>query len=229
MRNAANAASSGSGGLGLMMQPTERSRKMATKAKAPAVDETVVLPPILKKTIQVRVVGDTPLIVHRWSKKAREEILAKQMKKAKPAKAAKDPEGDYRESLYQLPDGSYGFPATAFKNAAVTACTSLDDKKNMPKTKARQIMHIVADDADMVRINGTPRMREDMVRLNGTTADIRYRGEFPEWSADLTIVFNANVVSEAQVLNILNLAGFGVGVGEWRPERNGQFGRFHVE
>jgi hypothetical protein len=39
---------------------------------------------------------------------------------------------------------------------------------------------------------------------------------------------NANVMSAEQILNLFSTAGFAVGVGEWRPERDGQFGRFHV-
>jgi hypothetical protein len=40
--------------------------------------------------------------------------------------------------------------------------------------------------------------------------------------------FNANVLSAAQIVNLFNTAGFGVGIGEWRPEKDGQFGMFHV-
>lgn len=67
-----------------------------------------------------------------------------------------------------------------------------------------------------------------MVRIALGTADIRYRGEFREWSADLAIRFNASVLSAEQITNLFNMAGFGVGVGEWRPERSGSFGMFHV-
>ena len=31
------------------------------------------------------------------------------------------------------------------------------------------------------------------------------------------------------IINLLNRAGFGVGIGEWRPEKDGQFGRFRVK
>lgn len=61
------------------------------------------------------------------------------------------------------------------------------------------------------------------------TADIRYRGEFPEWSTEITLRYNANVLSPEQVANLFNVAGFAVGVGEWRPQRDGSFGMFHVE
>jgi hypothetical protein len=31
-----------------------------------------------------------------------------------------------------------------------------------------------------------------------------------------------------QIINLMNLAGFAVGIGEWRVERNGSFGMYEV-
>jgi hypothetical protein len=186
----------------------------------------VELPPLNLQRIDVTLIGDTPLIMHKWSEKAKKEMLAKQMKKAKLGKEAKDPERDFRESIYVIGEGKaqyYGFPVIAFKAAAVTACTSIG---GITKVQARQAFHI---DGEYARIEGSePRMREDMVRVGMGTADIRYRGEFFPWFTTLTISHNANVMSAEQILNMLNTAGFGVGVGEWRPEKDGQYGRFHV-
>jgi hypothetical protein len=184
---------------------------------------TVTLPPLKIETVQVTLVGDTPLIVHRWSEKAKKQMLDKQMKKATAGKEAKDPERDFRESLYVLEDGSYGFPIIGFKAAAVTACTSIG---SMTKVAARQAFHVDGEYA--VIEGGEPVMREDMVRIAMGTADIRYRGEFKDWWTTITVKYNGNVMSAEQILNLMQTAGFAVGVGEWRPEKDGQFGRFHV-
>jgi len=189
-----------------------------------AATETVVtLPPLKIETMAVTLIGDTPLIVHRWSEKAKKQMLDKQMKKASHGKEAKDPEKDFRESLYVLPDGGYGFPIIGFKAAAVTACTSIG---GLTKVAARQAFHVEGEYA--VIEGGEPTMREDMVRVGMGTADIRYRGEFRNWWTTITVKFNGNVMSAEQILNLFSTAGFAVGVGEWRPERDGQFGRFHV-
>ena len=194
---------------------------MATKKVA--AETQIVLPALDIKTIRLRLVGDSPLICHAWSEKAKREMLDKQMKKAKQAKEAKDPERDYRDSLYPMADGSgYGFPAVAFKNAAVDACSHI---AGVTKVEARGAFHIVGD---MVRIEGEPTMREDMVRVGMGTADIRYRGEFRTWAVDLTIRFNANVMSPEQIANLFNTSGFAIGVGEWRPQKDGSFGMYHV-
>ncbi|MBO9108724.1 hypothetical protein J5288_08415 [Agrobacterium sp. S2/73] len=199
----------------------------------------IELPKLDIRLMEVAVVGDSPLIVHAWSEKAKREMLDKQMKKAKSAKEAKDPVSDFEAAMYRLADGGYGFPSVAFKNAAVTAGTSV---AGLTKIQARQAFHILGEDADiqgafegsksrvnLVRIEGgKPSMREDMVRVGMGTADLRYRPEFSEWHAKLLVRYNANVLSESQILNLLNVAGFAVGVGEWRPEKDGQYGCFHV-
>jgi len=199
----------------------------------------IELPELKIGLMEVTLIGDSPLIVHAWSQKAKLEMLGKQMKKAKGAKAAKDPQADFEASMYRMPDGGYGFPSVAFKNAAVTAGTSV---AGLTKIAARQAFHILGEDADidgafdgsksrvnLVRIDSeAPAMREDMVRVGMGTADLRYRPEFTKWKARILVRYNQGVLSESQILNLLNVAGFAVGVGEWRPEKDGQYGMFHV-
>lgn len=188
-----------------------------------ASETTVTLPPLRIETIRVTLIGDTPLIVHRWSEKAKKQMLDKQMKKASAGKEAKNPEQDFKDSLYVLPDGLFGFPIIGFKAAAVTACTSIG---GITKVAARQAFHV---EGEWAVIEGDePTMREDMVRVGMGTADIRYRGEFKSWWTTITVKHNANVMSAEQILNLFSTAGFAVGVGEWRPEKDGQYGRFHV-
>jgi len=182
---------------------------------------TIELPPLNIQTITFMLVGDSPLIVHAWSEKAKRQMLDKQMKKAAKAREAKDPEADYEACFYRTESGAYGFPAIGVKAAMVSACRFVDAKMTM----ARGAFHI---DAEMLEVIGEPRPREDMVRVGMGTADIRYRPEFPEWRIPATIKFNAAVMSAEQIANLLNTAGFGVGIGEWRPEKNGSYGRFHV-
>lgn len=145
------------------------------------------------------------------------------MKVAKKGREAKDPQRDFEDSIYHHPDGGYGFPSVAFKNAAVSACRFTDGTK---MTVARGAFHV---EGEFVKIEGAePSPREDMVRVGMGTADIRYRAEFKGWKANVRLSYNKHALSSAQIVNLFNLAGFGVGIGEWRPEKDGQFGRFHV-
>ena len=208
---------------------------MAAKPKAAAAPTTIELPPLNIQRIEVPVIGDGGLICHAWSKKAREQMLGKQMKKASVGRAAKDPWFDFCESLYWLGGmpaapteadvvgGAFGFPSIAFKAAAITAVTTIGA---LTKVAARQAFHVAGEFVPI--IGPPPSMREDMVRVGMGAADIRFRGEFKPWGAILPIEFNANVLSAEQVVNLIHAGGFGVGVGDWRPEKDGVSGRFHV-
>lgn len=209
--------------------------------------EIIEIRPIQIRKATIHIVGDTPLIMHAWSEKAKREMLEKQMKVTKTkAKDAKNPVEDFIRSMYWLTlmptdmteDGfhaaidngaRFGFPVTAFKQAAISAAYRMGWAKD--KMSMRGAFFIDGDENQMLEIKSdAPIMREDMVKVGMGTADIRYRGEFRNWSANINISFNENgQYSLEQIINIINAGGYVCGVGEWRPERDGQYGMFHVE
>lgn len=123
----------------------------------------------------------------------------------------------------------FGFPVTAFKQAAISAAYRMGWAKD--KMSLRGVFFIDTDYGDMAEIiSDSPTIREDMVKIGMGTADIRYRGEFNHWHTTIRLKYNANgQYSLENILNILNAGGMVCGVGEWRPERDGQFGMFHVK
>lgn len=186
--------------------------------------EIISLPDLKKRNVVVQVVGTSPLITHPFGKKALAMIEGKQQGKAKSSKHdIRDPEQEYQDSLYIREDGSYGFPAIGFKGAVVTAANDA----GIQKVLARRAFHVVG--GELVKIEGAPTMRIDRVTIGMGTTDIRYRAEFKEWSADIPITFNEGVISLEQLINLFRIAGFGVGIGEWRPERNGIYGTWEVK
>lgn len=209
--------------------------------------ELVEIRPIDIRKVTIRIVGDTPLIMHAWSEKAKREMLEKQMKVTKTkAREAKNPVEDFIRSMYWLSDmptdmteaayekaiangARFGFPVTAFKQAAISAAYRMGWTKD--KMSMRGAFFIDGDADQMLEIKSEPPvMREDMVKVGMGTADIRYRGEFRNWYADMDISYNANgQYTIEQIINVINAGGYVCGVGEWRPERDGQYGMFHVE
>lgn len=195
---------------------------MASATPKAAEVTAISIPPIEIKTYQLRIVGDSPLIVHAWSQKAKQEMLDKQMGKARGKKEPKDPQADYEGAFYRLPDGKPGFPTIAFKSAAVNAARQVE---GLTMTFLRGAFHTVGE---LVAIEGEPIMREDMVRVGQGTADLRYRPEFAAWAVNLIVRLNTRALTLEQLLHLFNQAGFSAGVGEWRPEKDGRNGMFHV-
>lgn len=194
------------------------------------------------QAFSVWLVGDTPLITHAWSEKAKREMLQKQVKAPKAGKDARDPEADFVSSLYEMGDGGYGFPVTAFKNAILS---SAHKDKGIARSNVMAALWLHADlvrvrpalagavcDMPLVRIFGSPpAMREDMVRVGAglnKTASLAYRAQFSVWAVRIKGRFNAAVLNQEQLAFLIEEAGMAYGVGEWRNERKGMFGAFHL-
>lgn len=203
------------------------------------------------RTTTVRIVGDSPLIMHKWSEKAKREMLGtmtnKEIKAKGKARPPKNPVEEFITSMYWMEGeptekteegfdeaiangAKFGFPATAIKQATISAAYRTGKTKDM--ASLRGAFFIDGEGSEMlVEVKGcTPTMREDMVRVGMGKPDIRYRGEFSGWYMDLSIRYDAEgMYTLEQIINLLNLGGFACGIGEWRPEKDGQMGMFHVQ
>ena len=83
---------------------------------------------------------------------------------------------------------------------------------------------------EMAEIKGcVPEMREDLVRIGQGKPDLRYRGQFNNWYMDFILEYNASgAMTLEQIINCINAGGYCCGIGEWRPEKDGTNGRFHI-
>lgn len=224
---------------------------MAVKKVA---EQVIEIKPIEMVQTKLTIVGDTPLIMHAWSEKAKRMILEAQQgkKKGKP-KEFKNPPKDFIDSMYWLTEkpklaedcsedeaidayhaainkgARFGFPVTALKQAAISASFRKGWSKD--KMSLRGVFYIDGGWGDMMEIvSDEPVMREDMVKVGMGTADIRYRGEFRNWSATFILKYDANgQYSLDKLVNMINAGGTVCGIGEWRPERDGQNGMFHIQ
>lgn len=199
--------------------------------------ETVQLNKIDAETLQVPIIGTAPLIVHNFSEKSRRQMLEAQQGKKK-VKEVRDPRAEFEAAFYRIAreDGTdgYGFPVTAFKAATTGAARFYD--KSVTMTGLRQFMFMrgiitKADPQPLVEIIGEPEMREDVVRLGGPSrsADLRYRPMFPQWSCILTVTYVKSSIDRNSILSLIDAGGMGIGVGEWRPEKRGEFGTYQID
>jgi len=191
----------------------------------------IISPPKIRE-LSLRVTGKSGLICHHFGEKSRKQIQDTQSKVAKGPKEARDPQAEYEGAFYKLENGGYGFPCAGFKKSAIRAAKLLD---GVNMTDARQMFFVEADDrdttgVDCVRIehDEAPEMRTDTVRLAKGVSDLRYRPEFRNWSCILKMSFDEDLISNSQLVNLFMRAGLQVGVGDWRPEKGGEFGRFVV-
>jgi len=175
------------------------------------------------RRINVTVKGISPLITNRFSEENQEQIENKQQGGASKGKPPRDPKAEFLGAQYRTESGAYGLPAASFKEAMVRAAKPTD----MAMTDARAFFQVPGD---LLPLRcSEPIMRTDRVVLNGRTTSVAYRPMFEEWEVDVPVVYNAMAISAEQIINLLELAGFGTGVGAWRPECKGSFGMFEVK
>jgi hypothetical protein len=183
------------------------------------------------QVVELRLRGrrESPLVIHAFAEKAKQEIRDKQQKAAKEAKAARNPEEEFLAARYVDAEGRECVPLTCLKKALISAAPAFDD---LTKVALRQAFFVegVGVTGPLVpleRLDGSPaigRMREDAVTIGISTRALAYRPEYPEWQVHVRIEFNPRLVSEAQLLALVDQAGWGVGIGEGRPERSSALG-----
>lgn len=203
---------------------------MATK-KASAIVEPSMglkLPPINKKRVGLRIVGISCLIQHQWSVKALGMIRDKHAGKKTKTRDIRDPEAEGTGAMYRTDKGQPGVPAMAIKSAIISAAHK---DIGIEKTLVKKSLFIICNDSKNILPMecDEPVITEDPVRVGQGSTDLRYRPYFHRWAVDILFEIDAELLQVEDLLNLIDRAGFGVGIGEWRPEKGGEFGRFQVD
>jgi len=189
---------------------------------------SIKLTPIKRKKVTLWIKGTSPLIQHAWGEKSLNMLRKTSAERRKEPKVGRDPEGEADAATYYTQNGQYAIPAMAFKSAVIGAAHK---DIGLEKTLVRKSLFVVCDDPDTLLAMEceTPRGREDIVRVGQGQTDLRYRPEFRNWRVKVIMEINAETLNEQDLVNLINRAGFGVGIGEWRPEKGGDYGRFEVD
>jgi len=189
----------------------------------------VKIKPIKKRKFQITIKGVSPLVMHAWSEKAKAMVRMTPQERKKLPKVERTPEQTAHECAYRMDDGSFGLPIDAFKKA-ITEAAHVDD--GVPKKLIRQALFIVAPDkSNNVPLSyvDEPVVTEDKVTVGRGQTDLRYRLYFHDWQATYTCEIDTSKLNIQDVVTLVDRAGFGVGIGDWRPQRDGDKGRFELD
>jgi hypothetical protein len=153
--------------------------------------------------------------------------------KAKTRQAIPAPEEEAENGTYRLEDGTLGFPAAAFKKAVVSAAKGRKvGRLGLPgivissvfeTTEHVQLVHPDTGQplADYtIDIRGARPQGQGMVR--------RARPRLDEWACDIDLEYDEELIAEGLLRDLLERAGRNVGVGNFRPEKTGRYGRFEI-
>jgi hypothetical protein len=181
------------------------------------------------KTVQVEIRGITPLLIHKFGAEAE---VSKKTRRVEVK--VRDPREEARKVAYIADDGSYYFNAFSIPNAMGNAGAS--HKSTGSRKSLRFVVpSAVRMDSDTVTIlNGSGKAKDFEVDARPVTIPatkgrvMRYRPRFNQWGARFLVHIDDELLSCEMAHQLLNEAGQSIGIGDFRPEKRGPFGRFLV-
>ena len=193
-----------------------------------AKQEVMNFKPLEIGTIKVKVIGTSPYMPEPMDM----AVLEKYNKIKSKQNYTKDDiseEEKVKAKFYYTQEGELGIPTRAFYNAMIRASSYLFDIKQGGMRNIKEGVTIVGD------VLPLKFKKQDVLTHWGRTSGMKgsprkiMRNAFEDWSVEITIQFNKANLSAEQIINVLNWAGFHIGVGGFRKEKTGNFGAFHIE
>jgi hypothetical protein len=142
------------------------------------------------------------------------------------------PEEEAAAGAYTL-NGGLAFPAAAFRKAVIAASKGRKvGRLGLPTIMLASCF----ETADLVQVND-PETGEQLVEYEidvrgakppGQGMVRRARPILHSWSCVVDFEYDDELVSPELIREVLDQAGSRVGVGNYRPEKSGRFGRFEV-
>lgn len=198
----------------------------------------IELKPLGNKYITVSIEGDTDLVLNKMSDPGARELIDKRKDKAKS-----NEKPNYWEEIITKIHWRDGKPEE-FSEESMVEClkhnapciTDFGLKKTFMQAVVRNEIDKYSTKFDAtVNLLGnrglTPikfaghRIEEMLMSPKKGSPVLTRLNIFNGWSADIKISFMETAYSAEQIVNIINLAGFGIGIGSSRPSG---FGRYHV-
>ena len=192
------------------------------------VEQKISLKKLEIGTIVLKIIGDSPYMPEPMDM----AVLEKYNKIRSKQDYKKDDiseEEKVKAKFYYTEDGSPGIPARAIFNSMIRASSYLFDIKQGGMRNVKEGVTLVGD------ILPLKFKKQKVLTHWGRTSGMKgsprkiMRNAFEDWSVEVKMQFNKANLSAEQLVNVLNWAGFHIGVGGFRKEKTGNFGAFHVE
>lgn len=181
------------------------------------------------KTFDVEIRGITALLIHRFGEDAEQ---AKKTRRIETER--RDPLDEATKNAYIAPDGTYYFSAFSIPNAMGNAGSS--HKATGTRKTLRYVVpsavRMTTDTVTILNGNGPAKKFEvdsRPVTIPATKGRVmRHRPRFDQWGARFELLVDDQLLSPDMAHQLLSEAGQSIGIGDFRPEKRGPFGRFMV-
>jgi len=203
--------------------PAIKTAAKAVAAERPELIELYNVPKLARLVIPIE--GLSSFISHRKDDKAG-LLWERKMTGKGNKKELVDPEAEWKASLYLHPEtGRPCIPGRGIKKAMVSTHVFTSDKG---LKRRLQGAFFVTEEFIPIDYEKELKRRDFLPLKGGMSHHNSYRVEFVGWKAQIPIELNANLITPEALYNILEVAGFSIGIGDDRPEKGGMHGRFRV-
>lgn len=183
-------------------------------------------------TIQVTATGITPLLMS--SPKA---MQAEGGTVAVGKKDILSPEASAESRAYRQPDGTLFFPTVAFRSSMLRAATGERIGKRAARSVLAGAVFVVEERAPLFDpATGDPASTYEIdnrrVVVSRGSGIVRSRPRLETWAATFQLDVDVDILTDAAadiVAHYLTIAGSSIGVGDYRPEKAGPFGRYTID
>jgi hypothetical protein len=184
-------------------------------------------------TLDIRIDGTSPLLMCRFSEQAEQSVPGGAGADApRPVHHKAATPREIAETLcYRLPDGQLYIPASAVQRAFVEAAADFKHrgKRQSLKYQAGAAFLCTSD----VLLFEPPLFEFEVdsrpVTITATKGRVmRHRPRIEKWSLRFTATLEDDLISSDTARAILTHAGRIKGIGDFRPEKRGPFGRFAI-
>lgn len=174
--------------------------------------------------LAVRLKGETPLLMHRWSQKAIMEMVGKMVGLPVP-KMPKDLTAEYEASYYRNTNGAVAMPCRIVKACIIEGAIGTFGVTSKAELKRGLRVLGYTSPLKMPR----PMRADHRIASNNGSPDMRARAVIPQgYHFDVVLQFGTQLTPD-KVISALESAGALIGLCDWRPERGGDYGTFGVE
>lgn len=188
------------------------------------------------KRIEVEFEGSSPLFMNRMSLEQLELLRTK--KRAKFV-APKDPRDEADPKVYRTEDGKPYLPTENFVSCLIAAglYIKLDGKRQMTTSKSTLLPgFMTVENPFLMLTNGNgnghaPTWEVDMRQgrnPNGGQAICIVRPRFDRWGFKAVMLMDDEQIAEDRIRELVDIAGSRIGLGDFRPQRKGIYGKFRV-
>ena len=183
------------------------------------------------KTIQIEISGRTPLLCNRFTDQA--QLDATSGVRSSIANDAKTSLEQADESLYKSEEnGEPGIPGPNILRCMIDAGKFLKQGRGKVTTQKTSLVPasvMLEEPFVMLQTESGWKVDTRPVRIPATGGRIlRHRACFDDWKLAFSVTLDETIITEKLFRELVDIAGSHIGLGDFRPDTKGPFGRFNV-